>query len=108
MKEKLSAATRRFKCTTYRIFLAALIVATKYLDDWSPRNKEWTKYSRWACGTLRFRFTLSDVNLMEAEVLSLLEWRLRITEDDFFRIQMQTESPTEQLRLNYKVEHIGV
>jgi len=35
---------------------------------------------------------------MEVEILSLLEWRLRDTEDDFFCAQMQTGSPIEQLR----------
>jgi len=95
LKGKLRLATRKFKCTTYRIFLAALIVANKYLYDWSPKNRKWARYSRWSCGTVRFRFTLPDVNLMEAEMLSLLEWRLVVTEDDFFRVQMTSLSPGE-------------
>lgn len=96
LKGKLALATSKFKCTTYRIFLAALIVATKYLHDWSPRNKKWARYSRWSCGTVSFRFTLPDVNLMEVEILSLLEWRLGVTEDDFLRVQMPSVSPIGQ------------
>jgi G1/S-specific cyclin PLC1 len=32
-------------CTRHRVFLAALIVAAKYLNDSSPKNKYWNKYA---------------------------------------------------------------
>lgn len=32
-------------CTRHRVFLAALIVAAKYLNDSSPKNKHWTRYA---------------------------------------------------------------
>ena len=108
LKGKLALATRKYQCTMYRIFLAALIVATKYLHDWSPRNKKWAKYSRWSCGPVSFRFTLPDVNLMEVEMLSLLEWRLGVTEDDFLHVQMPSVSHIGQARTNHQVRHTVV
>lgn len=61
-------------CTRHRVFLATLIVAAKYLNDSSPKNKHWTKY-----GAL---FSQAEVNLMEKQLLYLLDYDLRMEEDE--------------------------
>lgn len=74
------------QCTRHRLFLATLIVAAKYLNDSSPKNKHWTRY-----GAL---FSQAEVNLMEKQLLYLLDYNLRIEEDElmvhlspFFRLR---------------------
>ncbi|CAO3565850.1 unnamed protein product [Mortierella alpina] len=61
-------------CTCHRVFLASLIVAAKYLNDQSPKNKHWSAHST--------VFSVGEVNLMEKQLLSLLDFDLRITEAD--------------------------
>lgn len=61
-------------CTCHRVFLATLIVAAKYLNDQSPKNKHWSAHSS--------VFSVGEVNLMEKQLLSLLDFDLRITEAD--------------------------
>ncbi|GJJ07637.1 hypothetical protein Clacol_001841 [Clathrus columnatus] len=61
-------------CTRHRVFLATLIVAAKYLNDSGPKNSNWTEYAEW--------FANSEINLMESQLLSLLDYRLRFTEED--------------------------
>ncbi|KAF9989108.1 hypothetical protein BGZ80_007673 [Entomortierella chlamydospora] len=61
-------------CTCHRVFLASLIVAAKYLNDQSPKNKHWSTHSA--------VFSVGEVNLMEKQLLSLLDFDLRITEAD--------------------------
>ncbi|KAH0839557.1 hypothetical protein J3R83DRAFT_446 [Lanmaoa asiatica] len=61
-------------CTRHRVFLATLIVAAKYLNDSSPKNKHWSAYS--------LLFDLAEVNLMEKQLLFLLDYDLRFDEDE--------------------------
>lgn len=79
-------------CTRHRVFLACLIVAAKYLNDSSPKNRHWTKYAA--------LFSLAEVNLMvrppclpsiaepdasfarqEKQLLYLLDYDLRMDEE---------------------------
>ncbi|KAK9478631.1 hypothetical protein V1514DRAFT_342640 [Lipomyces japonicus] len=75
LRSRLPAAARGLACTCHRVFLAALILAAKNLNDSSPKNKHWTKYT---VGL----FSLSEVNLMEKQLLYLLDWDLRIEIED--------------------------
>lgn len=61
-------------CTRHRVFLATLIVAAKYLNDSSPKNKNWMAYAR--------LFELAEINLMEKQLLYLLDYDLRFSEED--------------------------
>ena len=61
-------------CTRHRVFLAALIIASKYLNDSSPTNKHWATYA-----TL---FDIPEVNLMEKQLLFLLDYDLRFDEGE--------------------------
>ena len=64
-------------CTRHRVFLAALIVAAKYLNDSSPKNKHWARYAA--------LFPLAEVTLMEKQLLYLLDFDLRMTELELIR-----------------------
>jgi hypothetical protein len=59
-------------CTRHRVFLATLIVASKYLNDSSPKNKHWRDHA--------VLFDIVEINLMEKQLLLLLEYELRFDE----------------------------
>lgn len=61
--------------TRHRIFLASLILSAKTLNDSSPLNRHWTKYTD---GLL----TNKEINLAERELISLLRWNLNISEKE--------------------------
>ncbi|KAG7093093.1 hypothetical protein E1B28_009380 [Marasmius oreades] len=57
-----------------RVFLGALIVASKYLNDSTLKNIHWA-----LCTGV---FGKRDVGRIEREFLDVLDWELQITEDD--------------------------
>ncbi|KAF2478491.1 hypothetical protein BDY17DRAFT_65526 [Neohortaea acidophila] len=83
LQQRLPPVAKGMKCTSHRIFLAALILAAKNLNDSSPKNKHWARYTA-VTGYPHFGFSLTEVNLMEKQLLGLLDWDLRITEDDLY------------------------
>ncbi|KAK5653307.1 hypothetical protein OQA88_8998 [Cercophora sp. LCS_1] len=85
LKSRLQPMAKGLRCTTHRIFLAALILAAKYLNDSSPKNKHWASYSVLPTTAYNFGFSRTEVNLMEKQLLFLLDWELRITEGDLYR-----------------------
>ncbi|KAI1177112.1 hypothetical protein F4777DRAFT_227412 [Nemania sp. FL0916] len=85
LKARLQPMAKGLRCTTHRIFLAALILSAKYLNDSSPKNKHWANYSHVHCDGYSFGFSRTEVNLMEKQLLFLLDWELRITEEDLYR-----------------------
>ncbi|KAI3324378.1 cyclin [Xylariaceae sp. AK1471] len=85
LKSRLQPMAKGLRCTTHRIFLAALILSAKYLNDSSPKNKHWANYSHIQCNGYSFGFSRTEVNLMEKQLLFLLDWELRITEEDLYR-----------------------
>ena len=116
LRSRLPPVAKGVRCTVHRIFLASLILAAKNLNDSSPKNKHWARYS-----IMRdfdgFGFSLTEVNLMEKQLLFLLDWDLRITSEDLYehlepfltpikaRYQRQQEEREfEQARIEYE-EH---
>ncbi|KAK0709959.1 hypothetical protein B0T26DRAFT_652254 [Lasiosphaeria miniovina] len=85
LKSRLQPMAKGLRCTTHRIFLASLILAAKYLNDSSPKNKHWASYSNIHTSAYSFGFTRTEVNLMEKQLLFLLDWDLRISEEDLYR-----------------------
>ena len=83
LQQKLPTVAKGMRCTVHRIFLASLILAAKNLNDSSPKNKHWARYSM-VKGYDGFGFSVTEVNLMEKQMLFLLDWDLRITNDDLF------------------------
>lgn len=75
LRNRLPSAAKGMACTCHRIFLAALILAAKNLNDSSPKNKYWANYTEGL-------FPLVEVNLMEKQLLYLLDWDLRVTNKD--------------------------
>ncbi|KAG8828167.1 hypothetical protein FRC19_009251 [Serendipita sp. 401] len=75
LKAKLPDVAQGMRCTRHRIFLAALIVASKYLNDSTPKNKHWAHY---ADGL----FETCEITLMEKQMLGLIDFDLRVTEQD--------------------------
>ncbi|KAI7774623.1 hypothetical protein LA080_008066 [Diaporthe eres] len=76
--------------------------AAKYLNDSSPKNKHWAKYSRMQLGGFSFGFSQAEVNLMERQLLHLLECDLRITEEDLY---CELDSFWAPLRFYVAVDH---
>jgi G1/S-specific cyclin PLC1 len=83
LKKRLPPVAKGLRCTVHRIFLAALILSAKFLNDSSPKNKHWAEYSN-VRGYEPFGFSRTEVNLMEKQLLFLLDWDLNISEDDLY------------------------
>lgn len=75
LKQKLPKNALGMPCTRHRIFLSCLILASKFHNDSSPKNVHWASYTDGL-------FTLKDVNLMERQLLYLLNWDIKVSNDD--------------------------
>jgi PHO85 cyclin-1 len=84
LKAKLPAVAKGKRCTAHRIFLASLILAAKNLNDSSPKNKHWARYT-YIRGFPNFSFSITEVNLIEKQMLFLLDWDLRIRPADLYQ-----------------------
>lgn len=83
LKSRLPPVAKGMRCTVHRIFLASLILAAKNLNDSSPKNKHWARYTA-VRGYENFGFSITEVNLMEKQLLFLLDWDLRVNPEDLY------------------------
>jgi hypothetical protein len=83
LQQRLPTVAKGMACTLHRIFLAALILAAKNLNDSSPKNKHWARYTT-VRGYPGFGFSITEVNLMEKQMLFLLDWDLRVRNEDLY------------------------
>ncbi|KAF7728100.1 hypothetical protein EC973_006615 [Apophysomyces ossiformis] len=60
----------------YRLFIVALILANKFLDDNTFTNKTWSDVSG---------MKVHDLNIMEAEFLEALDYNLFVRDNEFMR-----------------------
>lgn len=72
LRSKLPKNAEGLPCTLHRIFLACLILSAKFHNDSSPKNIHWATYTDGL-------FKTEDVNLMERQLLSLLNWDLQVS-----------------------------
>ncbi|KAH3663660.1 hypothetical protein OGAPHI_005061 [Ogataea philodendri] len=80
LREILPPNSTGMETTRHRIFLGCLILAAKNLNDSSPLNKHWTKYTN---GLL----SLKDVNTLEMELIGYLGWdNIRIRQSDLITV----------------------
>ncbi|BGP03332.1 putative PHO85 cyclin-1 (putative) [Rhodotorula toruloides] len=113
LKERLPSHARGCHTTRHRVFLAVLIVAAKYLNDSSPQNKHWVRYAAY--------FTSAEVNLMERQLLTILNFDLSFTEDELCarlgpllpqlqpeKVQVRQEEVVEARRPYRPLEYVEV
>jgi hypothetical protein len=86
LKQRLPNDAKGLPCTRHRIFLACLIIASKNLNDSSPKNKHWAKYTDGL-------FKKDDVNLMERQLLMLLDWNVQIDNNDLVHVWKRFLNP---------------
>jgi G1/S-specific cyclin PLC1 len=85
LRLRLPLTTSGKPTSTHRVFLTALILAAKNVNDVSPKNKHWARYSSMSSNTnVRFGFHVAEINVMERQLLHQLDWNMRVSVEDLY------------------------
>ncbi|KAF9649704.1 hypothetical protein BDM02DRAFT_3166264 [Thelephora ganbajun] len=87
-RQHLSIELEQWACE--RIFLGALVVASKYVNDTSPKNAHWAAWTG--------LFGKRDIGRVEREFLDVLDWELSLQESDIIaqhNLLLATTCPTQ-------------
>lgn len=99
LRSKLPKNAEGLPCTLHRIFLACLIISSKFNNDSSPKNLHWAEYTDGL-------FTTKDINLMERQLLNLLNWDVQINNQDLARnLRKFTEPIKNDLKKATRLYH---
>lgn len=71
-RPQFKISDKRWACE--RILIGALVLAAKYVSDYTIKNARWARWS----GT----FSKEDIGRMERELLGILDWNLSLAEGD--------------------------
>ncbi|GEQ69061.1 hypothetical protein JCM33374_g2732 [Metschnikowia sp. JCM 33374] len=93
LKSKLPHNAQGLSCTRHRVFLSCLILASKFHNDSSPKNVHWAKYTDGL-------FSLKDVNLMERQLLFLLDWNVKVSNEEMVSHLHKFLSPIKEDLVN--------
>ncbi|KAF9521701.1 hypothetical protein CPB83DRAFT_731240, partial [Crepidotus variabilis] len=74
------------KMTLERVFLGALITASKYLNDVTWRNVHWSMFTA--------LFGKNDIGHIERQFLQVLDYQLRVSEEDILNHYEGVATPT--------------
>jgi flagellar biosynthesis/type III secretory pathway chaperone len=96
LRNLLPANAVGIETTRHRIFLSSLILSAKSLNDSSPLNKHWQKYTN-------NLLSLRDINLAEKELIGLLNWNLNINQSDLIT-SLQPFLSKIKLQLSQKLD----
>ncbi|GAA5848590.1 hypothetical protein JCM3766R1_005303 [Sporobolomyces carnicolor] len=77
LRTRLPSTAQGCPTTRHRCALAAIVIAAKYLNDSSPMNKHWARYSD---------FSLAEINLMEMQLLAIFNFDLRFDERELVSV----------------------
>ncbi|ORX56799.1 hypothetical protein DM01DRAFT_1319866 [Hesseltinella vesiculosa] len=80
----------------YRLFIVALMLANKFLDDNTFTNKTWSEVSG---------MNIQDLNIMESEFLEALDYSLFVRDQDYTQWKRSLDSCRQQLRLDLPFHH---
>ncbi|CCE61402.1 hypothetical protein TPHA_0A03250 [Tetrapisispora phaffii CBS 4417] len=77
LKKIIPSNVYGIESTRHRIFLGCLILSAKSLNDSSPLNKHWAKYTE-------SYIHLREVNTIERELLNYFDWNVSISQEELF------------------------
>ncbi|KAI9096635.1 hypothetical protein DFS34DRAFT_581375, partial [Phlyctochytrium arcticum] len=84
-----AAAAAHPSCCSRRMFLSALIVAAKYVQDRNYSNKAWSKIAG---------LPVEEITLNEREFLKCLNWKLHVTKRSFVSWSSMLLNVAHQIR----------
>ncbi|KAI3647399.1 hypothetical protein MP228_007620 [Amoeboaphelidium protococcarum] len=93
-KAALPLTAKGLPCTPHRLFTAALVLAWKFTSDHGIKNLHWSRVSGIFC--------VSEINLIERQFLSLLQYCLSVSDGEYYDYLSQLDRYIEASRGSFK------